>query len=275
MKVLERHINYTSRSDTFRIIVTSCWHLGNRHSREDVIRKLVKEIGNNDKTYFLALGDMCDYISLADIRRREFGEMATWLFDNGGEGLSDIARAENRILASYLKGLGHKCLGICCGNHEASIEKYSEHDAYSAQVEMLADGANEHRLEHRGMLLLRFKRNEGTTWTVPILATHGSGNGEAVGAIDNRLKYMIDQLDGIRLVYAGHWHSFGQVPVVRTAPGQGQSKDITVWGYGVPSLCSDMKYTEDKDKRHLVMGYWETFITPDKEKIESRFVEVH
>lgn len=218
---------------------------------------------------------MCEYISIADLRRRDFAEMAVWLFDNGGEGLSDIARAENIVLSSYLRGLGSKCIAICEGNHEEAIRKYSEHDAYSAQVEMLADGANEHRLDHRGIIQLRFRRLGSETWTLPILATHGSGSGESAGALDNRLKMIIDQFDGIRILVAGHWHEFGQKAFIRTSAGaNGQTEDSTIWGLGVPSLCSDMRYSENRDKRHLVMGWWEIYVTPDKHRYQVAFKEV-
>jgi len=274
MRVIERRIDYASRSDTFKIIITSCWHIGNRHCREDVVRRLVKEIKNNEKTYFIALGDMCDYISIADIKRREFSEMALWLFEDGGEGLSDIARAENIVLGSHLKGIGHKCIAICEGNHEESIRRYSEHNAYAAQVEMLADGANAHQLDHAGLVNLRFKREQGSTWTLPIHATHGSGSGSMVGSVDNKLKTLIDQYDGISLHLMGHWHDFGQVLVRRRMPGQNTDSQRTINAIAVPSLCGDMKYAENKDKRPLVLGYWEMFVTPDKERVEMQFKEI-
>jgi predicted phosphodiesterase len=275
MRVIDRHIPYASRSDTFKIIATSCWHVGNRHCREDAIRRMVKQIANEDKTYFIALGDMCDYISIGDIKRREFSEMALWLFENGGEGLNDIARAENVVLGTYLKPIAHKCIGLCEGNHEDSICKYSEHDAYAAQVEMLADGANDHKLEHRGIVNLRFRRSGGTIWTYTIAATHGSGSGEAPGSPDNRLAAMVGQYDGIDLLLMGHWHTFGQSPITRFRPSaRGLTEQKTVWGLSVPSLCADMKYAEKRDKRPLVMGYWEILITPDKEKVDVSFKQV-
>ncbi len=201
--------------------------------------------------------------------------MALWLFENGGEGLNDIARAENRVLSGYLRGLGGKCLGICEGNHEEAIRKYGEHDAYSAQVEMLADGVNEHRLDHRGIIMLRFRRLGSETWTLPIMATHGSGSGESGGACDNRLCKLIEQFDGIRLALMGHWHEFGQKPVVRIAPaGNGQTENMTIWGLSVPALCSDMRYAENKDKKHLVMGWWEIYVTPDKKQYQVAFKEI-
>jgi hypothetical protein len=35
-----------------------------------------------------------------------------------------------------------------------------------------------------------------------------------------------------------------------------------------------MKYAENKDKRPLVLGYWEMFVTPDKERVEMQFKEI-
>ena len=274
MRVIERRIDYASRSDTFKLIITSCWHLGNRHCREDAIRKLTKEITNNDKTYFIALGDMAEYISLADIKRRDFSEMAMWLFDNGGEGLSDIARTENIILSSYLKGLGNKCVALAEGNHEVSIRQYSEHNAYAAQIEMLADGQNDHRADHRAIVLLRFKRGEGTTWTYPIHITHGSGNGSSNGAMNNKLRQIIAEFDGISLHCFGHWHRYGHEVEKRFRPGQVQCDKGRIDAIGVPSLVEDMRYSENRDKEPLVMGYWEVYITPDKERVELNFKEV-
>lgn len=274
MKVIERHIDYASRRDTFRIILTSCWHIGNYHSREDVVRKMVKEIAAEPNTYFIHLGDIAEYVALADIKRREFSEMAEWLFENRGEGLSDIGRAENIVLESYLKGLGHKCLAITEGNHESEIRKHCECNAYAAQIEMLKDGANAHQLDHRGVLRLKFTRLGGSTWCYNILATHGSGSGRSAGAIGNRLKMLVDQCEGIDLYTMGHWHKYGRIIPQRFRPGTASCEKHTVNAISVPSLCSDMRYAENTDSEPLVMGYWELYITPDKQKAEIQFKEV-
>jgi hypothetical protein len=274
MRVIERHIDYSSRRDAFKVIIFSCWHVGSRHCREDAIRKLVKEIASEPNTYFIGLGDLCDYIGLADIKRRDFSEMATWLFDNNGEGLMDIARAENKILGSYLQGLGPKCLGLTSGNHEDMIRHFCEVNAYAAQIEMLADGDNAHALDHRGILRLRFTRLGGSTWFYNIACSHGSGSGESEGALNNRLKAMIDQYEDVDLHAVGHWHRPAQVWNKRFMPGTIQDEKVTINAIAVPSLTSDMRYAENRDKRPLPIGWWELNITPDKERVDLQFKEI-
>jgi hypothetical protein len=274
MRVIDRHIDYSSRRDVFKIIIMSCLHVGNYHCREDAIRKVVKEIAAEDKTYFIGLGDMADYIALADVKRREFTDMAEWLFTDRGEGLADIGRAEKIVLESYFKGLGPKCLALCEGNHEEAIRKHCECNAYAAQVEMLADGSNTHALDHRGILRLRFTRLGGSTWFYNIMCSHGSGSGESEGALNNRLKAMIDQFEDIDLHAIAHWHRPAQVWNKRFRPGTTQDEKTTINAVAVPSLVADMRYAENRDKRPLPMGWWEMFIVPDKQKVELQFHEV-
>jgi hypothetical protein len=274
MIVIERHIEHSSRRDIYKVIVMSCLHVGNAHCREDAIRKLVKQIAAEENTYFISLGDMADYIALADVKRREFTDMAEWLFDNHGEGLADIGRAENIVLKNYFQGLGPKCLALCEGNHESAIRKHCECDAYAAQVEMLADGNNAHRLDHRGVLRLKFTRLGGSTWYYTIMASHGSGAGVCEGSVNNRLKTIVNEFDGIDLHLIGHWHKPAQIWPQKFRPGLQFTDKHVINAIAVPSLCADLRYAEDRDKEPLVMGYWELNINPDKEKVDLQFREV-
>ena len=274
MRVIERHIDHASRRDQYKIILTSCWHVGNVHCREDAVRKLCKQIGSEPNTYFIHLGDMADYIALADIKRRDFHEMAEWLFLNQGEGLEDIGRAENIVLENMTRGLGPKCLALCEGNHEEAIKKHCECNAYAAQIEMMADGANAHQLDHRGILRLKFTRLGGSTWYYTIMLTHGSGSGIAEGSVNNRLKVLVNEFDGIDLAVMGHWHKYGRIMPQKFRPGVQYSEKHVINAISVPSLCSDMRYAENRDKEPLVMGYWEMLINPDKERVDLKFIEI-
>ena len=185
-----------------------------------------------------------------------------------------IARAENTILGSYLKGLAPKCLALTSGNHEDLIQHFCEVNAYSTQIEMLADGENAHALDHRGILRLRFSRQGGGGWSYNIMCSHGSGSGESEGALNNRLKVMIDQFEQIDLHAIGHWHRPAQAWNKRFKPGVTQDEKATINAIAVPSLVADMRYAENRDKRPLPMGWWELNITPDKQKVDLQFREI-
>jgi hypothetical protein len=173
MRTITRKTSYDSRGDEFLLYFVGDVHLGSKHCDERLLRRIAHEIADNPNAYFLGLGDYCEWINMRDPRFDPM-ELVGWLF--GGEELRDIARAEAARFVDIMGPVAGRCLALCEGNHEETILRHSDTDAYSLIVEGLkADDA--HRLDHRGFVNWVFNRPGGSAWTLRIFATHGSGGG--------------------------------------------------------------------------------------------------
>lgn len=266
MRLITRRTVYESRSDTFTLIPIGDVHLGNLHADERTLRQIVRRIEADEHAYWIGLGDYCEFINMRD-PRFDPRELVGWLMN--GESLADIGRAESARFAEILKPVAHRCLGLVEGNHEATILRHSETDVYSVIVEALADPQHEHRLDHRGMVMWRFTRAGGSTWTMTILASHGSGGGQSAGAVSNRLRNLVDMVDGVDLVLMGHMHAPDDRPFAKFRPGRNKVDIRTVRAVSIPALCGDMAYAESKDMRPVPTGWCEITIHPDAQRIES------
>jgi predicted phosphodiesterase len=268
MECITRHTQYDSRTDVFRLIAIADVHLGNLHANEKLLKQLAQEIQTQPFTYWIGLGDMCEFINLRD-PRFDPSELAPWL---DMDDLKDLARAETARFLDIMRPCASKCLGLVEGNHEESIRAHSEADVYSALIEGLADKEHEHRLEHRGIVSWVFDRGaaKANSWTLRIHATHGSGGGQSAGSVSNKLLQIADQMDGIDVVLMGHHHKPDWKPISRVRAGKRKSEVVTIHTIACPALCSDMRYADRKDYRAYPTGYAELLITPNTHHVEVR-----
>ncbi len=265
MRSITRRTVYTSRSDVFRLVIISDWHLGNIHANEKKARQIVQSIADDPMAYWIGLGDYCEFINLHD-PRFDPSELASWMMES--DQLKDIGRAEAKRFLEYTQPIRGKCIALCAENHEEMILKHSETDVYANIVEGLADGYNDHRLDHRGFVNWQFTRMGSNTWTCKIHATHGSGGNKSGGAAGSRLQAIASQMDGIDLLLMGHLHTPEHKAIAKLRAGQKSSYYTVVHCVSRPSLCSDMKYIDNKDLWPSVTGYVEILIKPDKRTIQ-------
>lgn len=265
-----RHIRrttlYASRADVFRLVVIADTHLGNIASDERALKAICADVAQDDQAFWLGLGDYCEFINMRD-PRFSVDSLPGWLF--GREELRDIARTEVDRFLSYTRPIAGKCIGLCEGNHEASILQHSECDVYSRIVEGLAS-ADEHRLDHRGMVSWQFNRGGGGSWTVRLFASHGSVGGRAETAPTAALVRLADQVDGIDAVLMGHLHRYEHHPVAKLRPDAGKVRAVTTHLVSAPALCGEMEYAERKDLRRAPLGWVELLIEPDAKRVDVR-----
>lgn len=268
MRCIERRVVYASRADVFRLYFLGDIHLGNRSTRERDLTQLVNEvIAPDPNAYWLGLGDYCDCINLHD-PRFDPTELAGWLYADRGRSLADIGRAESRRFCELVTPIRDRCLGLVSGNHEDMILQHSEADVYGALVEALADGANEHRLDHRGFINWRFQRTDaGGTWTLRLHATHGSNGGRRPGGTANRLTDIAGGIDGVDVVVQGHTHRAMYDPIAKFRPGRKESETAVVHCINIPPMCADMRYAERLDLPAVPTGYTMLEIAPDKKQV--------
>jgi len=266
LRCIERATEYKSRRDELRVILIGDVHLGNRQSDEKTLRRLARRIREEPHTYWIGLGDYCEFIGKSD-PRHDSDDWADWLFDR--EALRDIARTEYERFLSIMGDVGDKCLALIEGNHEAAIRKHSECDVYGAIVEGLKSKTAAHRLDHRGFLTWRLKRgHNGPTWSLRFYLTHGSNGGRRPGSTANRLEDLANQVDGVDVVIQGHTHKAMHLTPTKFRIGEEHSKTATVHALNIPSLCGDMIYADSKDMGALALGWMELVIVPDKHRIQ-------
>ena len=264
MRCITRHTGYESRSDVFRLYCITDVHLGNLGSNEGLLKELAKKIEADPFAYWIGLGDYCDFINLHD-PRFDPRELASWLM--GGEELADIGRAEVRRFVDIMRPVADKCLGLCEGNHESKFLQHSEADVYAAIVDGL-QSTDAHRLDHRGFISWRFSRQGGSTWTLRILASHGSGGGSSKGNAANKAGKLAEMADGVDVILMGHLHAPSHTPISKLRPGRTKAERTTIHTVSCPALCGDMKYADDKDLPAMPVGYAMLQIRPNDKQVD-------
>jgi len=266
VRLIHRRTVYQSTADTFRLVVLADTHLGNLAADEKALRYITNDIAQDERAYWLGLGDYCEFINLHD-PRFSVDSLPAWLM--GRDQLRDIGRAEVDRFLSYTRPIAGKCVGLCEGNHEAAILQHSECDVYGRIIEGLA-ADDDHRLDHRGMVSWQFDRNGGGSWTMNIFASHGSGGGRAETASTAAVTRLADQVDGVDVVLMGHLHRYEHHPVSKLRPDGRKVRSVTTHLVSAPSLCGEMEYAERRDLRRAPHGWVELVITPYARAIDVR-----
>jgi UDP-2,3-diacylglucosamine pyrophosphatase LpxH len=125
--VLHRIIPYNSRGELFRIVPLGDIHLGNAACNEELFAHCIKYIGSHKHTYWIGMGDYCEFINVHD-PRWEPESLAPWITPMM---MVDLARAQADRFMTFVKPIASQCLGLVEGNHEVSIRTHFERDIYS------------------------------------------------------------------------------------------------------------------------------------------------
>ena len=123
MRVVDRRIIYSSKSDTFHIIPIGDIHIGNVNSDKKALIKLVDWIKTCDKCLWLGMGDYIDIIPANDKRHNIYEADRVFKYNNRVYELYD-PQEQYRLVRDIFKPIKDKCLGILTGNHELKYENY-------------------------------------------------------------------------------------------------------------------------------------------------------
>ena len=88
MRVIKRELFGVSRADVFRLHPIGDVHLGAAACDELQFERVVSRIAEDDRGYWVGIGDYCDFINRQD-RRFDLDAMADWL-----HGERDVAGAQ-------------------------------------------------------------------------------------------------------------------------------------------------------------------------------------
>lgn len=153
-----------------------------------MLRTVVQSIKETDNTYWIGMGDYCEFINVADFRF-DAEQLADWI---DVADLVDLARVQVQRFVEIVSPVADKCLALCEGNHERAIRRHTERDVYReivAQVKGAGGFKSSHKLAlgFTGWLQLLFRRSvqgeraEGTR-IVNAHLHHGFVGGKLAGA---------------------------------------------------------------------------------------------
>ena len=206
MNILRRTIRHESRSDVFSLYPLGDIHLGNIGCDEEYFKSIVDRIAQDDNALWIGLGDYCEWINVKD-PRFEFSSMPDWI---KVKDLSDLANAQRSRFLDIVEPIADKCIGLVKGNHEDTIQRYTERAVYneivadvkskmSAQVDKLG-------LDYCGFIQLKFDRGGHHTWLPTIFAHHGWGGGRKKGGKVNKLEDLMLTFEA-DVTLIGHHHT--------------------------------------------------------------------
>jgi len=241
MRVIERTIEYHSRSEVITVTPLGDLHFGNAK----------------------------------DPRYRETA-IASWL-----HGVDDLAARQIQKTKDELELIKDSCLGLVKGTHELSILKRYERDVYANLVDTLKPNHNVPiRLGIQGFIRLRIRRIsesgiEGNTWTVVIYCHHGVGGGILEGGHALALGRLFKSYNcDIGLMWHRHRrHVLDQVQLQPASRGSRIKERYQVaafCGAFLKSYSEDEVYAEEKHLPPQPIGPVQIILHPATEKIAVR-----
>lgn len=226
MKTIHQVVYVPSRSTQIRLYNLTDLHVGAAACREKSLQQLIQKIAADPQARWIGGGDYIEGIPRKADRRYMESVLAKW--QHGEEDVVDLQI--NRV-ADWLEPIADKCLGMICGNHEASLLKYYDRNAYRVIVRRVAKAAGkepgELALGVQGFIVLRVRRGKpkkySGTVTYNIYVHHGYGGGRLPGGDALALGRVLGDYD-CDLALLGHRHKIHALPKSVVGPGRETAK---------------------------------------------------
>ncbi len=268
IQLLKREIEYGSRADTFRLWGLSDLHIGSRATKEAELKATVEKIDQDERAYWVGLGDYAEFINITD-KRFDPAELPPWV---PAQKLGNFADVQRERVVSILKPIAKKCLGIGSGNHERAIyERYARDIGAAIAADLGVDDLG----DCGAFIRLTFRRREpggdryGSVTTIDVAAHHGYCAGRKPGALANALleSLSVYQAD---IVMIGHAHRRLYVASTSYAPGQKQVYTRKRIAVCCGTFLDGAAYGQRKMLAPSEIGAVCIEITPDKRGLEVR-----
>lgn len=209
MQIIEKVIEYHSRSDIVKITPIGDTHIGNIATNEAVIKSAVAKVNSDPLHFTVGTGDYCDYIARTD-KRFDAETIPEWLQPWFWK--NDLITGQNERFLKLVEPLKGQWLGALSGGHDTKIAKYYERNIYSEVLRGIKESQDEKlRLGKAGFVRLKMRRmsSEGKrlgTWTVVIYAQHEGPSSSKSGAKALFLESLIGAYDA-DIFLVGHGHA--------------------------------------------------------------------
>jgi hypothetical protein len=183
MRAIEHRIDVDSRLEIVRLVFHGDAHIGAGLTDEKLLRDVAASLGM-ENTYWLDLGDRCEFINPSD-RRFDPAALASWIKVRD---LADLAACQTTRYAEIFKPYIGTCLAGLSGNHELTLSRKYERDIY-AEANAKLGLAPERCLGYSGFVRLRiYRKKTANPWSLTIYISHGFGGGWLAGAKALRLE---------------------------------------------------------------------------------------
>ena len=198
MRVVVKKIACPSRSDKIQIVLLGDFHVGNIGCDEAAIRRHVEYIKKSPNTYWVDMGDKCEFITASD-KRWDSGNVAEWMTVKG---INDLPYLQAKRYVSLVKSIRHKCLGLIEGNHEFTIYKHYHQNIH----ERVCVELGVPNLGFLSILKLGITRQQRDMVNINFGLTHGAGGSRYIGGKLNRLIAFGNDFEGVSVFAMGHMH---------------------------------------------------------------------
>jgi len=184
MEVIQKVVDYKSRSDVFKIHPIGDTHLGTAHCAEDKIKSRIQQIKEDPLALWIGMGDYGEFISAKD-PRFDGKVIADWIDPN------EIAESEIERIVELFKPIRSKCIGLLEGNHEDAFRKHQDGDPQKQICKRLDLPS----LGYSAFIKLVFRRCGGTGREFLGVVSHGAGGAITRGAKMTRLERFMDNFN--------------------------------------------------------------------------------
>lgn len=191
-------------NSTIEIIWLSDPHLGNCNFARKEFKETIEYIKSTPNAYVLFGGDYIDAIVPNDKKRFD---PSTLEKHYSIADINDLPRIQVKEFVELCNPIKDKILLAISGNHEESLYKYNNYDAYGA----ICEGLGLPKLGYFGFysLGIKMRENRGSEYRINFCLNHGNGGGgKTQGAILNAISdtFSVNNAD-INLM--GHIHLMG------------------------------------------------------------------
>jgi len=201
MEVKDVIINYKISNSTFKIFCLGDIHAGTIHCVEDHIKRKVEEIAHSPNTFWIGMGDYCEFITPKDKRfDPNLKSIAEWVEPD------NIAHCQTEWVKKLFTPIKKKCLGLLYGNHENAIRVFN-HDNVQKNLCEALDVSN---LGYSCFLKLHFNReNSNEKHLIRGAFTHGSSGAITEGA---KLMALMRWMKSMEADIYGYAHIHDYIP---------------------------------------------------------------
>ena len=208
MKILRRKLDVRGKLDQpITIIPLGDIHWGSKACDEKLADAVIDRIANEENTYWIGMGDYCEFINKSD-KRFDAGILADWI---GVKDISSLAMTQAKHAIKKLSPIAHKCLDFLAGNHEGSILYKYEFDIYNYMANEIKRNAGIPEEDQfaggiYSWLLLNLAVTKTSTKTIRFNLHHGFTGGRLDGAKALNMQRWLWSHD-CDICLMGHCHS--------------------------------------------------------------------
>lgn len=195
MKIIEFRTQ-CRRSDILYLVPLGDIHIGTKNCDEKKLIETVEWIKNTPKAYVLGMGDYGEFVNYTD-KRYDPSNLSPFLYGH----MDDLAKTQADHLLKILEPISGRFIGLIEGNHDDTIRQRYHLNI----VDYMCGCLGVPNLSSICMIRWIIHRNEHSSKSVVIWASHGFGAGKQSGGSINALKSVAKDFEA-DIFLMGHTH---------------------------------------------------------------------